>query len=57
MPELTSEGVDRDMIVQVSPVCNYYKDELNSGKIKAVVEFTLPPGSYATLVIKKMFLC
>jgi tRNA pseudouridine13 synthase len=30
-------------------------DELNRGKLKVNVAFTLPPGSYATLVIKRLF--
>ena len=30
-------------------------DELNKGKLKLNVAFTLPPGSYATLVIKRLF--
>jgi tRNA pseudouridine13 synthase len=30
-------------------------DELNHGKLKLNVAFTLPPGSYATLVIKRLF--
>jgi tRNA pseudouridine13 synthase len=30
-------------------------DELNRGQLKLNVAFTLPPGSYATLVIKRLF--
>lgn len=30
-------------------------DELNRGSLKVNVAFTLPPGSYATLVVKRLF--
>jgi tRNA pseudouridine13 synthase len=30
-------------------------DELNRGSIKVNVAFTLPPGAYATLVVKRLF--
>ncbi len=30
-------------------------DELNRGRLKVNVAFTLPPGSYATLVVKRLF--
>jgi tRNA pseudouridine13 synthase len=31
------------------------RDELNRGRLKVNVGFTLPPGSYATLVVKRLF--
>lgn len=31
------------------------RDELNKGSVKVNVAFTLPPGAYATLVIKRLF--
>ncbi len=31
------------------------RDELNRGKLKSNIAFTLPPGAYATLVIKRLF--
>ncbi len=31
------------------------EDELNPGQIKVNVAFTLPPGAYATLVVKRLF--
>ena len=56
MPEISSEGNERDLIKEVHDFnYNYGKDELNKGKLKAVIEFSLDPGSYATLVIKKLF--
>jgi len=30
-------------------------DELNEGRLKVNVAFTLPPGAYATLVVKRLF--
>jgi tRNA pseudouridine13 synthase len=30
-------------------------DELNRGSLKVNIAFTLPPGSYATLVVKRLF--
>ena len=31
------------------------QDELNPGRLRANVAFTLPPGAYATLVVKRLF--
>jgi hypothetical protein len=31
------------------------RDDLNRGAYKLNVSFTLPPGSYATLVVKRLF--
>lgn len=31
------------------------EDELNRGRMRANVAFTLPPGAYATLVVKRLF--
>lgn len=56
IPEISSEGNERDIIVDVKNLkVKYEKDENHKGKKKAILEFSLPPGSYATLVIKKMF--
>lgn len=56
VPELSSEGTSRDMFVKVGDFkVSYSKDELNEGKLKAILNFKLPPGSYATVVVKKMF--
>lgn len=56
VPELSSEGNSRKMFVDVEDLrVSYQKDDLNKGKLKAVLDFKLPPGSYATLVVKKMF--
>lgn len=53
-PELSSEGNERKMFASVDDLkVSYSKDELHKGKLKAVLDFKLPPGSYATIVIKK----
>jgi len=55
LPELISEGTSRNLYVNVNLSVQYEKDDRHPGKYKALVKFSLPPGSYATLVIKKMF--
>lgn len=50
MPELSSEGVERDLLVEIKDF-----EITKEDKKTFLVEFSLPPGSYATLVIKKMF--
>ena len=56
MPELASEGDERDMLVKAEKFdLKFEKDELNKNKKKCIVSFTLPKGSYATIVIKKIF--
>lgn len=54
-PELINESVDRDVFIDVKIVSSFMEDELNKGKFKQILEFSLPKGSYATMVIKKMF--
>jgi len=56
LPELISEGTTRKLYAEVKDFdVRYGKDERHKGKKKAVVNFTLQPGSYATMVVKKMF--
>ncbi len=50
IPELSSEGNERDLFVEVKDLEIKKED-----KTTYLVSFTLPPGSYATIVIKKMF--
>jgi len=50
MPEISSEGGERDIFVEVKDLEIRKED-----KTTYLVSFTLPPGSYATIVIKKMF--
>jgi len=48
---------ERDVLVQPSKLVlgRTQADELNRGYGKLNVAFTLPPGSYATLVVKRLF--
>ena len=56
IPELTSSGSRRDLLIYPENlVFRMEKDELNKGKNKAVLEFSLPKGSYGTQVIKEIF--
>ncbi len=56
IPEVSSEGNFRKMFVNIENFkVSYSNDDLNRGKLKAVLDFSLPPGSYATIVVKKMF--
>ncbi|MDD5178366.1 MAG: tRNA pseudouridine(13) synthase TruD [Candidatus Nanoarchaeia archaeon] len=50
MPEISSEGNERDLVVNVKNLKLLYPDEKT-----AEVSFELPKGSYGTLVIKKMY--
>jgi len=56
IPELTLEGELRKVIVPVHDLEIGKKmiDELHKGKKKVKVSFTLPKGSYATMVIKRI---
>ncbi|MEK6939536.1 MAG: tRNA pseudouridine(13) synthase TruD [Nanoarchaeota archaeon] len=56
IPELTLEGELRTVFVEVKDlkVGKKEKDQLNPGKKKMKVSFTLPKGSYATMAIKRM---
>ena len=56
-PELSVEGVDRDMFMEVKDlfISNKEEDELNQGKFKIKISFSLNKGSYATVVIKSLF--
>jgi len=50
MPELSSEGTERDLFIEIK---DFKIREME--KDKAVVSFSLPKGSYATVVIKELF--
>lgn len=50
MPEINSEGGERDMFVEIKNLEIKKED-----KKTFLIEFSLPPGSYATIVVKKMF--
>lgn len=57
IPELSSEGNSRGLYCRISDlkISKLEDDELNEGRKKCVVEFSLPKGSYATMAIKSMF--
>ena len=56
MPELSAEGGLRPLVVKITDlkIDKPEIDNLNEGKNKITVEFNLPKGSYATIVIKRM---
>lgn len=51
--EMSSKGTRREVLLQAEPSFEVYEDELNPGKSKAVLEFMLPKGSYATTVLRE----
>lgn len=53
IPEMSSKGTRREVLLQVEPKFEVAEDELNPGKSKAVLEFMLPKGSYATTVLRE----
>ncbi|MDI6655464.1 MAG: tRNA pseudouridine(13) synthase TruD [Candidatus Hydrothermarchaeota archaeon] len=53
MPELSSEGLLRDACIETSPDFEIDEDEINEGKLKCIVSFDLPRGSYATVVLRE----
>lgn len=57
VPELSAEGTVRELYVEAEglKVGDLEKDELNSGKRKVELSFTLPKGSYATEFVKQSF--
>ncbi|KHO46776.1 MAG: tRNA pseudouridine13 synthase [archaeon GW2011_AR3] len=57
LPGLSSEGHLRKAFVDVQnlTISDLEDDDLNTGKKKCTVSFSLPKGSYATIVIKSMF--
>ncbi len=53
IPEMSSKGTRREILLNVEPRFEVSEDELNPGKSKAVLEFMLPKGSYATTVLRE----
>jgi tRNA pseudouridine13 synthase len=53
IPEMSSKGARREILLQVEPKFEVNEDEFNPGKSKAVLEFMLPKGSYATTVLRE----
>lgn len=56
IPELSLEGDVRKVFINIKDfkILEKTKDELNKGKKKIKVSFTLPKGSYGTIVIKEI---
>lgn len=56
IPELSLEGEMRKAVVEVKnlTIGKRMPDELNNGKKKVKASFSLPKGSYATMVIKRI---
>jgi len=57
IPELSQEGDERSLFVEVDgfKIVQEKKDELNKGKFKVRINFSLPKGSYATVFIERLF--
>ncbi len=56
IPGLSSEGDKREMFSYADDInAEYHNDELNKGRNKCIISFTLQKGSYATILIKKIF--
>lgn len=57
IPELSEEGTTRTMFINVNDmiICELENDNLNIDKKKVLIKFSLPPGAYATNVIKELF--
>ncbi|MFZ2409943.1 MAG: tRNA pseudouridine(13) synthase TruD, partial [Candidatus Methanoperedens sp.] len=53
MPELSSKGLRREIILPFSPEFSVAEDERNSGKTRLTLEFSLQKGSYATTVLRE----
>lgn len=55
-PNLVASSPERDTLIEPKDfkVVSYVMDELNYGKMKETIKFTLPRGSYATMVIKSI---
>ncbi len=53
MPELSSKGLRREIVLLFKPEFAVMEDEINHGKMKVVLEFSLQKGSYATTVLRE----
>jgi len=53
MPDMASKGLRREILLHCEPSFQVAEDELNPGKSKATLDFTLPKGSYATTVLRE----
>lgn len=55
MPELSSKGIYRDCFVEVKDfnILDISDDELNTGRNKIKIQFSLSKGNYATTVVRE----
>jgi tRNA pseudouridine13 synthase len=53
IPTMASRGQRRELLLNVQPQFEIQDDELNEGKQKVMVDFSLPKGSYATTVLRE----
>ncbi|MBN2111175.1 MAG: tRNA pseudouridine(13) synthase TruD [Methanosarcinaceae archaeon] len=53
MPDMASKGLRREILIHCEPSFMVDEDELNPGKSKAILDFTLPKGCYATTVLRE----
>jgi len=56
-PQIHFDHEERPLLVHPGKlvVGEARKDELNRGRLRVNLAFTLPPGAYATLVVKRLF--
>ncbi len=56
-PEVHFDPEERPLLVRPDrlALAEAKRDELNRGRMRVNVAFTLPPGAYATLVVKRLF--
>jgi tRNA pseudouridine13 synthase len=56
-PQIHFDAEERPLVVHPGKlvVGEARKDELNRGRLRVNLAFTLPPGAYATLVVKRLF--
>ena len=56
IPELSSEGNERDLFTEVKGLSyEIENDDLNKGKNKTILDFSLNKGCYATVVVSYLF--
>ncbi len=53
MPELSSKGLRREILLPFNPRFDIMEDDINAGKTKLILEFTLPKGGYATTILRE----
>ena len=53
MPELSSKGTSRPVLLPVKLKAEISDDELNPGRLKVKLNFFLPKGTYATVLLRE----